>query len=69
MIRQTLRKLEQLNSAGRVEDLMTFPGNKLERLKGKLKGKCSIRINDQWRIVFRFAEGDAYDVEMRDYHK
>lgn len=69
IIRQTLRKLEQINSAGRVEDLMTFPGNKLEPLKGKLKGKYSIRINDQWRIVFSFAEGDAYDVEITDYHK
>jgi toxin HigB-1 len=69
IIRQTLRKLEQVNSAGRVEDLMTFPGNKLEPLKGKLRGKYSIRINDQWRIVFSFAEGDAYDVEITDYHR
>jgi toxin HigB-1 len=69
IIRQTLRKLEQISSAGRIEDLMTFPGNKLERLKGRMKGKYSIRINDQWRILFSFAKGDAYDVEITDYHK
>ena len=69
IVRQTLRKLEQINSAGKIEDLMTFPGNKFEWLKGKMKGKCSIRINDQWRILFSFVEGDAYDVEITDYHK
>ena len=48
---------------------MTFPGNGLEPMKGKMKGKYSIRINDQWRIVFSFNEGYAYDVEVTDYHK
>jgi proteic killer suppression protein len=69
IIHQALRKLEQINSAGATEDLMTFPGNRFESMKGKMKGKYSIRINDQWRIVFSFAEGDAYDVEVTDYHK
>lgn len=69
IIRQALRKLEQINSAGKAEDLMTFPGNKLETLKGSMKGKYSIRINDQWRIVFSFSEGDAYEIEITDYHK
>ena len=48
---------------------MTFPGNRLEPMKGKMKGKYSIRINDKWRIVFTFTEGDAYDVEVTDYHR
>lgn len=69
IIRQTLRKLEQINSAGKIEDLMTFPGNRFERMKGKMKGKYSIRINDQWRVLLSFTEGDAYDVEITDYHK
>ncbi len=69
LIRQALRKLEQINSAGKIEDLLAFPGNRLEPMKGKLKGKYSIRINDQWRILFSFKEGDAYDVEITDYHK
>lgn len=68
-MRQTLRKLEQINAAVRIEDLLTFPGNRLETMKGRMKGKYSIRINDQWRIVFSFTEGDAYDVEVTDYHK
>jgi proteic killer suppression protein len=69
IIRQTLRKLEQINSAGRVEDLITFPGNRLEPMKGRMKGKYSIRINDQWRIVFSFSESDAFEVEITDYHE
>ena len=69
LIRQTLRKLEQINSAGKIEDLMIFPGNRFERMKGKMKRKYSIRINDQWRILFSFTEGDAFDVEITDYHK
>jgi toxin HigB-1 len=69
IVRQILRKLEQINSAGKIEDLMTFPGKRVECMKGKMKTKCSIRINDQWRILFRFTEGDAHDVEITDYHK
>jgi proteic killer suppression protein len=63
-----LRKLDYLNAATRLEDLMAPPGNRLEPLKGKYKGKYSIRINEQYRIVFRFVDSDAYDVEITDYH-
>lgn len=66
--RTALRKLIQLNAAGTLEDMRVPPGNRLEALKGKLAGRHSIRINDQWRIVFRWAETDAYEVEIVDYH-
>jgi len=64
-----LRKLDYINSAVRIEDLKVPPGNRLEALKGNYKGKHSIRINDQYRIVFKFVETDAYEVEITDYHK
>ena len=60
--------LTQINAATTVEDLRVPPSNRLEALKGDRKGHWSIRINDQWRICFRFAEGDAFDVEIFDYH-
>ena len=63
-----IRKLDYLNAAVRIEDLRVPPGNRLERLKGKLRGKYSIRINDQYRVVFRFEDGDAHDVRITDYH-
>ena len=63
-----VRKLDYLHAAIRLDDLKAPPGNKLELLKGKYRGKYSIRINDQYRIVFRFDAGDAYDVEITDYH-
>ena len=63
-----LRKLDYLNTAVKLEDLKAPPGNRLEALKGDYKGKYSIRINDQYRIVFRFVESDAYEVEITDYH-
>jgi proteic killer suppression protein len=63
-----MRKLDYLNAAVRLDDLRVPPGNRLERLKGNLRGKYSIRINDQYRIVFRFEDGDAYEVEVTDYH-
>jgi proteic killer suppression protein len=63
-----LRKLDYLNTAIKLEDLKAPPGNRLEALKGDYKGKYSIRINDQYRIVFRFVESDVYDVEIVDYH-
>jgi proteic killer suppression protein len=63
-----LRKLDYLNAAKRLEDLRLPPGNRLEALRGKYEGKYSIRINDQYRIVFRFVESDAYEVEITDYH-
>ncbi len=63
-----LRKLDMLNAAEELGDLRAPPGNRLEALKGDLAGKHSIRINDQWRVVFRWESGDAYDVAISDYH-
>ncbi|MHB8881315.1 MAG: type II toxin-antitoxin system RelE/ParE family toxin [Thermodesulfovibrionales bacterium] len=63
-----MRKLAVLNVAGRIEDLRVPPGNRLEALKGKRTGQWSIRINDQWRLCFRFEGGNALDVEIVDYH-
>lgn len=57
-----------LNAAQDLKDLKVPPGNRLEALKGELRSKHSIRINDQWRVVFRWKNGDAYDVEVDDYH-
>lgn len=66
--RQAQRRLLLLNSAEGVEDLVELPSNRFERLRGDRKGQCSIRINDQWRICFVFKDGDAYEVEIVDYH-
>ncbi len=63
-----LRKLRLINAARRVEDLRIPPGNRLEALKGDRAGQWSIRINDQWRICFRWRDGGAEDVEIVDYH-
>jgi proteic killer suppression protein len=63
-----LRKLRLINAAKKVDDLRVPPGNRLERLKGERAGQWSIRINDQWRIVFRWADGGAEDVAIVDYH-
>ena len=65
---RALRKLRQLDAAATIEDLRNPPGNRLELLKGKRAGQMSIRINDQWRICFRWLEKDAKDVEIVDYH-
>ncbi|HSX64079.1 MAG TPA: type II toxin-antitoxin system RelE/ParE family toxin [Pseudoxanthomonas sp.] len=62
------RKLRMLNSAAVLDDLRIPPANRLEALKGSRKGQYSIRINDQWRVCFRWKGGDAYDVEIVDYH-
>ncbi|MGN7724827.1 type II toxin-antitoxin system RelE/ParE family toxin [Luteimonas sp. 22616] len=62
------RKLRMLNAAATLDDLRIPPANRLEPLKGKRKGQHSIRINDQWRICFRWSDGDAHDVEIVDYH-
>lgn len=62
------RKLQMLNRATRLEDLRVPPNNRLEFLKGDRTGQLSIRINDQWRLCFRFDEGNAWDVEIVDYH-
>ena len=63
-----LRKLRMLDAAEELSDLRVPPGNRLERLKGDRAGQYSIRSNDQWRICFRFEGGNAYDVEVVDYH-
>lgn len=62
------RKLRQVEIAGRLDDLKVPPGNRLEALKGKRSGQYSIRINDQWRVCFRWTGGGAEDVEIVDYH-
>ncbi len=61
------RKLQYLNAAASLGDLLAPPGNRLKALKGAMKGRYSIRINDQWRIVFRWDQG-VRDVEVVDYH-
>ena len=62
------RKLEILEAASKRDDLKTPPGNRLEALKGDRRGQHSIRINSQWRLCFRWDNGDVYDVEIVDYH-
>ena len=66
--RPTLRKLKQLDLARRIEDLRAPPANRLEQLKGDRAGQWSIRVNDQFRICFRWTGVDAEDVEIVDYH-
>ena len=58
-----------LNAASAVLDLKSPPGNRLEALKGDLNGFYSIRVNDQWRVVFRWEQNNAHDVRLMDYHK
>jgi proteic killer suppression protein len=62
------RKVLYLHDAAELGDLRVPPGNRLEALKGRLKGMHSIRINDQWRVVFRWEHGSAFDVSVVDYH-
>lgn len=66
--KRAARKLEYLDLAVRLDDLKVPPGNRLHPLEGDRKGQYSISINDQWRICFRFIDGDAYDVQICDYH-
>lgn len=66
--KRAVRKLEYVDLATRLDDLKVPPGNRLHALEGDRKGQHSISINDQWRICFRFVDGDAYDVEVCDYH-
>ena len=66
--RVALRKLTQLDRSSELLDLRLPPGNRLEALKGSRKGWQSIRVNDQWRICFRWHDGNAYDAEIVDYH-
>jgi len=63
-----LRKLRMLDAATVIDDLRVPPGNRLEKLKGERAGQHSIRINNQWRICFRWRSGHAHDVEIVDYH-
>jgi toxin HigB-1 len=62
------RKLAMIHSANKIIDLRSPPGNRLEKLGGDRAGQWSIRINDQWRICFEWQNGDAYNVEITDYH-
>lgn len=63
-----LRKLRMINNAVTINDLRVPPANRLEKLSGDSAGQWSIRINDQWRVCFRWKDTDAYDVEITDYH-
>jgi toxin HigB-1 len=66
--RVALRKLIQMNQAGKLDDLKVPPGNRLEALKGRLAGFQSIRVNDQWRIIFRWTDAGPSDVASVAYH-
>ncbi|MEE4606028.1 MAG: type II toxin-antitoxin system RelE/ParE family toxin [Desulfobacteraceae bacterium] len=68
LIRRAIRRLEYIHWATSLNDLRVPPSNRLHSLKGDREGQHSISINDQWRICFRFIDGDAYDVEISDYH-
>ena len=66
--RRAKRKLEAINAASRLDDLLIPPSNRLEKLKGALKEFHSIRINDQWRVIFKWIDGEPRDVQIVDYH-
>jgi proteic killer suppression protein len=68
VIPRAIRRLEYINYATDLNDLRVPPSNRLHALKGDRKGQHSISINEQWRICFRYVDGDAYDVEITDYH-
>lgn len=68
LLRAARRKILYLHDAADLHDLRVPPGNRLEALKGRSKGTYSIRINDQWRVIFRFERGHALDVTVLDYH-
>ncbi|MBM3569954.1 MAG: type II toxin-antitoxin system RelE/ParE family toxin [Alphaproteobacteria bacterium] len=68
VIRMAYRKLVQIHNARSLGDLRAPPGNRLEALRGDRQGRHAIRINDQWRICFRWLDGDAHRVEIVDYH-
>jgi proteic killer suppression protein len=69
ILRRALRKLEYVDLATGLDDLRVPPGNRLHALSGEREGQHAISVNDQWRICFRFAEGDAHEVEITDYHR
>ena len=66
--KRAARKLEYVDLATRLDDLTVLPGNRLHELERDRMGQHSIAVNDQWRTCFRFVDGDAYDVEVSDYH-
>lgn len=68
VVRTAERRFDALNAARALQDLRVPPGNRLEELKGELAGWYSIRVNDQWRLVFRWVGSDAHDVWLTDYH-
>ena len=68
ILKRAVMRLSQLHAATEVDDLRMPPSNRLEALTGNLQGKWSVRINDRWRLCFRFERGDAHDVEIVDYH-
>ena len=68
VVKRAKRKLEYIDLAARLDDLMVPPGNRLHALERERAGQHSISVNDQWRICFQFVDGDAYDVEITDYH-
>jgi proteic killer suppression protein len=68
VVRRALRKLEYVHLAACLDDLRTPPGNRLHALRGDRHGQHAIAVNDQWRVCFRFVDGDAYDVQLCDYH-
>lgn len=68
VLRRALAKLQSLNSAENIERMGLPPANNLKKLSGDYKDYWSVRINDQWRLIFRFIDGDAFDVQIIDYH-
>jgi len=68
ILKRSIKRLTQLDAAMVIDDLRMPPSNHLEALSGKRTGQWSIRINDRWRVCFRFGNGEAYDVEIVDYH-
>ena len=68
LLRAMLRKLALVDAAEHLDDLRVPPGNRLEKLRGDRTGQHSIRVNDQWRVCFRWKDGDAFEVEIVDYH-
>lgn len=68
VVRSAVRKLDMLNAATQVLDLRSPPGNRLEALRGDLAGMYSIRVNDRWRLIFKWEQGSVWDVTLTDYH-
>lgn len=68
LLRTAKRKLQIIHAARQISDLKVPPGNRLEKLKGSLQGCYSVRINDQWRVVFQYKNGNAENVKVEDYH-